>query len=186
AGPPEVSLRLLALVFGVATMWLAWRLGGRLAGHPAGGLLALALVALDPLSVVWSQQLEHYPAQAAPALLALLPADAVARRGRAGDVVRLVLVLTVGVTLSNVQLLVAPPLLTVLAGRALLARDRPALRRIVRAAVVIGLWGVAWFSLLVRPWLTPAMHAYWEGQYAPLTSERALGAFLHASTAQLL
>src|SRR5262245_47056427 len=185
-GPPEVSLRLLPLAFGVATMWLAWRLGSRLAGHPAGGLLALALVAFDPTSVVWAQQLKQYTAEAALALLAFLAAAAVARRGRAGDVVRLVLVLTVGMTLSNTQLLVAPPLLAVLAGRALLARDRPALRRIVRAAVVIGLWDVAWFALLVRPWLTPAMHAYWQGQFAPVTSARALGAFLQANAAQLL
>jgi hypothetical protein len=49
--PPEISLRLLPLGFGLATLWLAWRLGGRLAGHPLGGLLGLALVAVDPVSV---------------------------------------------------------------------------------------------------------------------------------------
>jgi hypothetical protein len=48
---PEISLRLLPLGFGLATLWLAWWLGGRLAGHPLGGLLGLALVAVDPVSV---------------------------------------------------------------------------------------------------------------------------------------
>src|SRR5262245_55620836 len=61
-GPPEVTLRLLPLGFGLATLWLAWRLGGRLAGNPLGGLLALALVAFDPVSIAWCQQLKPYTA----------------------------------------------------------------------------------------------------------------------------
>jgi len=186
AGPPEVSLRSLALGFGVATMWLAWRLGNRLAGHPAGGLFALALVALDPVSVVWSQQLKQYSAEAALALLAVLAAMTVARRGRAVDVAGLAVVLTLGMALSNAQLLVAPPLLVVLGGHALLTRDRAELRRIAIAAAVVGLWDLAWFVVLIRPWLTPAMHTYWSGQYPPLTSARALGSFLHASGVELL
>ena len=32
--PPEISLRLLPFAFGVATLWLAWRLGWRLVDHP--------------------------------------------------------------------------------------------------------------------------------------------------------
>lgn len=185
-GPPEVSLRLLALAFGLLTMWLAWRLGRRLAGHPAGGLLALALVAVDPVSVTWAQQLKHYSAEAALALLAFLAATGVARRGRGTDVAVLVAVLALGVTLSNAQLLVAPPLLTVLAGSALLARDRAGLRRIAFAAAAVGLWHLVWFAVLVRPWLTPAMHAYWQGQYAPRWDAHALGAFLSKSATQLL
>src|SRR4029077_10262933 len=97
--------------FGFATLCRAWHLGGRLADHPLGGLLALAVVAVDPVSVLWSQQLKPYTAEAAMALLALLAADRVARRARGADVVRLALVLTIGTALSNVQLLVAPPIL---------------------------------------------------------------------------
>ena len=186
AGPPEVLLRSLALAFGMATMWFAWRLGRCLAGHPAGGLLALALVALDPVSVIWSQQLKHYSAEAALALLAFLAATAVARRGRTIDVAGLAVVLTLGTALSNAQLLVAPPLLAVLGGHALVARDRSGLRRIAIAAAVVGLWDLAWFVTLVRPWLTPAIHMYWWGAYAPRASAHALGSFLHAAGVQLV
>src|SRR5262249_11707986 len=184
-GPPEVALRLLALAFGVLTMWLAWRLGRRLPGHPAGGLLALPLGAVDPVSITWAQQLKHYGAEAALTLLAFLAAAAVVRRGGAIDVAGLVAVLTLGVTLSNAHLLVAPPLLAVLAGHALLMRDRAQQRRIAVAAVVVALWTLAWFVVLVRPWLPPAMHAYWQTQYAP-RDLHALGAFLDTSATQLL
>src|SRR5262249_39197258 len=81
--PPEVALRLLPLGFGIATLWLAWRLGGRLAGNLLGALLGLAVVAVDPVSVVWAQQLKPYTAEAALAVLAFLAADAVVRYGRA-------------------------------------------------------------------------------------------------------
>src|SRR5262249_17539294 len=184
-GPPEVSLRLLALAFGVLMMWLAWRLGRRLAGHAAGGLLAPAPVGPHPGSFRRAPQLKHHSAEAAPAPLAFPAAAGVGRRGRAVDVAGLVAVLPLGVTLSNAQLLVAPPLLAVLAGRALLMRDRALQRRIAVAAAVVALWNLVWFMVLVRPWLTPAMHAYWQPQYAP-RDLHALGAFLDASATQLL
>src|SRR5262249_59529274 len=79
-----------------------------------------------------------------------------------------------------------PPLLVVLGGNALLTRDRSGLRRIAIAAAVVGLWDLAWFVVLVRPWLTPAMHTYWSRQYAPAASARALGSFLHTGGGELL
>src|SRR5262249_9853083 len=126
-----------------------------------------------------------YGAGAAGGRGASRPGVAGVGRGRAIDVAGLVAVLPLGVTLSNAQLLVAPPLLAVLAGRALLMRDPAQQRRIAIAGVVVALWNLAWFIVLVRPWLTPAMHAFWQPQYAP-RDLHALGAFLDASATQLL
>ena len=182
---PEISLRLLPLGFGIATLWLAWRLGGQLAGHPLGGLLGLAVVAIDPVSVLWSQQLKPYTAEAAMALLAFLAADAAVRRARAADVVVLALVLALGTTCSNAQLLVAPPILAALAARALLRGDGAALRRIMLAGTTILLWNAVWFVLFMRAWLAP-MQSYWSSELAPLTDPAALVTYAHQSFGRLL
>jgi hypothetical protein len=150
--PPEVALRLLPLGFGLATPWLAWRLGARLAGHALGGLGALVLVAFDPNGIAWSQQLKHYTAEAALALWAFLAADAVVRRGRNADIAMLALVLTLGVTVSNAQLLLAPPLVAALLGEALMRPDRALLGRIALAGSAVALWDLAWFTLVIHPW----------------------------------
>jgi hypothetical protein len=174
--PPEISLRLLPLGFSLLTLWLAWCLGTRLAGNELGGLLALALVACDPTTIAWSAQLKPYTAEAALALIAFLAADRVVRRRGTADVVRLALVLTLGTTLSNAQLPIAPPLLAVLAGRALVRRD-PTLRPLLLAGVVVGLWNIVWFTLVIHPWLTPSLRDYWRAYYAPISSAAALGEF---------
>jgi hypothetical protein len=67
---PELTLRLVPLAFGAATMWIAWRLGRRVAG-PAGALAGLTAVALDPLEIAFSKQLKQYTAEAFFALAAL-------------------------------------------------------------------------------------------------------------------
>jgi hypothetical protein len=185
-GPPEVTLRLLPLGFGLVTLWLAWRLGCRLAGHALGGLFALALVALDPTGIAWAQQLKPYTTEAALALAAVLAADRVVRSDRVIDLVALALVLTLGATLSNAQLLVAPPLLATLALRAVLRRDGSALRRILIAGGAVGLFDLTWFALAVHPWLTPPLRAFWQGHYAPLGSASVLATFVHMSFTRLL
>src|SRR5262245_12541171 len=184
--PPEVTLRLLPLGFGLATLWLAWRLGSRLAGHALGGLAAVVLVSFDPTGIAWSQQLKHYTAEAALALWAFLAADAVVRRGCTRDVAMLTLVLTLGVAVSNAQLLVAPPLVAALFGEALVRRDRAMLGRIALAGALVGLWGLVWFRLVIQPWVTPALREFWRGHYAPLDSASALGAFVYRSAARVL
>jgi hypothetical protein len=184
--PPEVALRLLPLGFGLATLWLAWRLGARLAGHALGGLGALVLVAFDPTGIAWSQQLKHYTAEAALALWAFLAADAVVRRGRNADFAVLALVLTLGVTVSIAQLLLAPPLVAALLGESLMRPDRALLGRIALAGSAVALWDLAWFTLVIHPWVTPALREFWRGHYAPLDSASALGAFVCRSGARLL
>src|SRR5262249_56499237 len=125
---------------GLARVWRAWWLGGGLSGHALGGVLSLTVVAVDPVSVLWSQQLKPYTAEAALALLGFLSADAAVRHERSVDVVVLALVLALGTTLSNAQLMVGPPILAALAARALLRGDGGALRRIVVAGMVVLLW----------------------------------------------
>jgi hypothetical protein len=185
-GPPEVTLRLLALGFGIATLWLAWRLGTELAGHVMGGLLALSLVAFDPFGIAWAQQLKPYTAEAALALATFLAAAAVARRGRTRDVVVFALLLALGVLLSNAQLFLAPPLVVTLAALALVRRDGARLRRIVIAGALVALWDVTWFALVIRPWLTPALQAFWNGHYAPSGNLVALAGFVRNAAAGLL
>jgi hypothetical protein len=109
---PELSLRLLPFAFSVATLWLAWRLGRRLAGHPLGGALAVALVALDPTSIQYAKRLKQYSAEAFLMLAVLLLAVDVARDGR--HLRWLVVVLLVGLVVSNAQLLATPPVLAAL------------------------------------------------------------------------
>src|SRR5258706_3259764 len=56
---PELTLRLVPLAFGVATMWIAWRLGRRVAG-PAGALAGLCAPGLCPVRIALSVQTTHY------------------------------------------------------------------------------------------------------------------------------
>src|SRR5262249_5068991 len=127
-----------------------------------------------------------YTAEAALALWAFLAADAVVRRGRTRDVAVLTLVLTLGVALSNAQLLVAPPLVAALFGEALVRRDRAMLVRIAVAGALVGLWGLFWFRVVIQPWVTPALREFWRGHYAPLDSASALGAFVYRSAVYVL
>jgi len=50
-----LSGRIISLIFGVATIWLVYKIGRRLFG-PATGLIASAIVALSPIHIFLSQQ----------------------------------------------------------------------------------------------------------------------------------
>src|SRR5258705_4214085 len=50
-----LSGRILSLIFGVATIWLVYKIGRRLFG-PATGLIAAAMFALSPIAILLSQQ----------------------------------------------------------------------------------------------------------------------------------
>jgi hypothetical protein len=79
-GDPAVSIRLPSLVFGVATVPVAFFLGMRVAGGVAAGMLAGALVAVNPFHVYYSTEARAYALAiffVALALLALVGA----RRG---------------------------------------------------------------------------------------------------------
>jgi hypothetical protein len=59
AGPSEHALRAVPLLAGVATLLVAWRVAKRLLPDD-GALVALALVALSPLLVYYSNELKPY------------------------------------------------------------------------------------------------------------------------------
>src|SRR4029453_13895048 len=91
-----------------------------------------------------------------------------------------------GLPVSNAQLLLAPPLVAALLGESLMRPDRALLGRIALAGSAVALWDLAWFTLVIPPWVTPALREFWRGHYAPLDSASALGAFVYRSGARLL
>src|SRR2546428_708975 len=120
---PEISLRLLPLFFGCLTMWAAYRAGRIISGGPAGSILALATVAFDPLSIVYSQQLKHFTAESAFAVLALERLASFFATGRTRDMVLCFAVMGGGLPFSNAQLFLIPPLLGGLLCYAAVRRD---------------------------------------------------------------
>lgn len=169
-GTGEGWLRGLAFVASVAGLWMAFRLGRRIAGHPAGGLLPLAILAVEPLSVAHAKLLKQYSAEA---VLALLAFDATARFAAGGErraLVGLAIVLALGVGFANSQLLLGPPLLAALLATMLARRDWTRARWVAFAGVAIASWDVAWFRLVIAPRLLPSLGAYFAQEYAPAGS----------------
>jgi hypothetical protein len=107
----EASLRAVPFAFGCLTLWAAHRAGCRFAGHPLGGVLALAVVAFAPLSVAYAKVLKQYTAEACLCILTLDRAAAFAASGGRRDLGLLAGVLALGLCFSNAQLFVAPPVL---------------------------------------------------------------------------
>lgn len=66
-GPAEWVLRLVPLLAGVATLWLAWRAGRRLVGAPAAALAVTAL-ACSLLAIRYSAEARPYASDAVVAL----------------------------------------------------------------------------------------------------------------------
>ena len=113
-GGSELALRTVPFTFGCLTLWVAYRAGRRFAGHELGGVLALAVVAFEPLAIGYAKVLKQYTAEAFFALLAIDRAAAFAERRTRRDLVVLALVLVVGVGFANTQLFLAPPILAAL------------------------------------------------------------------------
>jgi hypothetical protein len=169
-GSTEAVLRSVPLVFGCLTMWMAYVAGRRFAGHPLGGVLALAAVAFDPLSIAYAKVLKQYTAEAFFCLLAFVAAARVAERGRHADLALFAGVLVVGLAFANSQLFLGPPLFGALAFDAVLRRDGKALREIVATALVVGLCGALFYVLLLAPRLPLASNPYWASQlYLPIS-----------------
>ena len=177
---PEVGLRAIPLVFSCLSLAVAWRLGIRLAGHPLGGLLAVAALALDPLAIAFAKVLKQYSAEGFWALWALERLVAVTQGGGWGALAGLVSVLCLGVPFAGTQLFVAPPVMAALVLAAALQHDRVALRKALLATIVVGLFDVAAYALLVAPHLSTALTAYFEGKYVPAGSVGEAGAYVFA------
>lgn len=172
-GPPEVVLRLVSLAFGIGTMLLAHRIGSRVAGHAAGGVVALAAVAIEPWSIEMSKLLKQYAAESCIALLTLDAACAVAMEARSPA--GLAAVVGVGVLFANTQLLLGPPVFAALTIDAAVRRDASRLRPLVgwglaaAAALALAFW------FLIAPKVTSGLVA-WHAQYFAPT--RSVGGFL--------
>lgn len=88
ADPSVVFLpgRWLILLSGLVCVWLTWRLAERLFG-PRVGLMAAALLAIDPLHIRYSQIIRTDVQASMFVLLTLLAASNIARRGKTADFV---------------------------------------------------------------------------------------------------
>jgi len=184
-GRPEVTLRLLPLVFGTLTLWAAWRTGVALAGVGAG-LLALAAVAFDPTSIVFAKVLKPYTAEAFLALLAFLVAIRFVGSRGARDLVALSLLLGLGVLFANSQLFLAPPLLAALLVHAIWRREWQVALRVAAAGVAVAAWDAAAFALVIAPRMLPSLVEYWAESYVPTGSTREAVAFIGQSLLTLL
>lgn len=170
----EAALRAVPLVFGCLTLWMAHRAGCRFAGHPLGGVLALAVIAFAPLSIAYAKVLKQYTAEAFFCLLALDCAAAFAASRSRRDLVLLAGVLASGLCFSNAQLFVAPPVLAALTLVALVRREWRVVWELVVVSGVIGLWDGGYYFLLVAPRLPAASDAYWRLQeYLPVSLDAA-------------
>jgi len=160
-GGTEASLRAVPFLFGCLTMWAAYRAGERFAGHPLGGVLALAAVAFDPLSVVYSKILKPYTAETFFCLLAIDQAAAFVESRSRRDLVVLGLVLMAGLGFATSQLFVALPVTAALLLDAVVRRDTRAVRDLLAAAIVVGLWDAIYYRVLLLPRLPTAADPYW-------------------------
>lgn len=84
-GPAKLTMRLFSLLWGVATIALAWGAGLRLLGSRAQAWVAAAAVALSPQQVYYSQEARMYAMGGALMLLAAWCALEIARRVETGE-----------------------------------------------------------------------------------------------------
>ena len=165
---PELVLRLVPFGFGVLGLAIAWRAGRRFAGHELGGLLALAVVAFDPLEITYARILKQYTAEAFFALLAIDRAAAWAERPRRRTLAGLVLVLTLGLLFANAQLFLAPPIVATLLAVAARRHDRRALADVVVATAIVGVTDALFYGIVMAPRMPGDTDWYWSKQtYLP-------------------
>jgi hypothetical protein len=180
--PTEATLRAVPLTFGCLTMLAAYLAGARHAGHRIGGLAALAVVAIDPLSIWYAKFLKQYTAEAFFCVLALDRAAAFAASRTPRDLLVLLLVLALGLPFSNAQLAVAPAVLAALLADAAWRRDRQTLRRVLLGALAVGAWYAVYHWLAIAPRLPVASNPYWHRQtYLPPSIDAAAVLWKHLS-----
>jgi len=178
---PELMLRVVPVAFGGATMWIAWRLGRRVAG-PAGALAGLAAVALDPLEIAFSKQLKQYTAEAFFALAALDALQVLAVAPSRSAVRRLAVALCVGVVFGTAQLFVAGPVLLVALVVVLRAESDVRRSAIVTLAATVA-WLVAWYLVMVAPHVTGRLSAFFVNDFVPTGSVSDAVRFVWAEVA---
>jgi hypothetical protein len=172
-GPVDLVLRLVPLACSIAAMLLAHRIGTRVVGHPAGGALALAAVAIEPYSIEMSKLLKQYATEGFTALLALDAACAVVL-GTASPA-RLAAIVALGAPFANTQLLVGPAAFTALAVDAVARRDGKRLRATIGWGAVAAAALAAVYVVLVVPKMSGGLVTWHAPYFAPADS---VGVFL--------
>jgi len=167
----ETTLRAVPFAFGGLTMWVAYRAGERFAGHRLGGVLALAVVAFDPLSIWYAKFLKQYTAEAFFCVLAVDRAAVFAERRERRDLLAVAAVLALGLPFANAQLFVAPAVLGALLVDTMWRRDGRTLRAVLLTTAAVGAWAVVYHALALAPRLRVA-GVYWARQvYLPASVE---------------
>jgi Dolichyl-phosphate-mannose-protein mannosyltransferase len=134
----EAALRLPSLVFGLATVALAWQVARRVCS-PAGALLAYALVALSPALVYYSSELKQYAGDTVCGLAVTLVALELAAHPSRRTAVAAAAVGAAAVSLSHAAIFVV-------AGQGGLLVAAALVRKRLRSrllAIVVGVWAVA-------------------------------------------
>lgn len=178
----ELALRSVPLLFGCATMAVAWRLGLRAAGM-AGALVALAAVAFDPLEIAYATQLKQYTAEAFLAVLALDALLAFALAPSRRTVRRIAATLSVGIVFGTAQLFVVGPVLAVASTIAVGLDDRALRRRALVVFAATTAWVGAWYLVVVAPRVTGQLSAYFANDYVPVGSLGDVARFVEAELA---
>jgi hypothetical protein len=179
--PPEVSLRLLPLGFGMLTIAAAYGLGAAFAGHALGGVLAAGAIATDPLSIVYARELKHYTAEAFFCLVAFWALMRCARTRRVGDLTVLALVLVAAAGFAHTQLFCGPALLGALLLSAAVRREWRFARAVALATIAAGVLQLVYFRIAVVPRLHASLTQYWAGAYVPDDSLVHAARFVWAS-----
>ena len=147
-GVDEYSLRLVALVSGIASLVLFAVVARRLLEAPAAGL-AVFLFGVSERLVYYSSEVKQYSTDTAVATVLLLGAIAVGRRRVTAPVVAVVILVgSALVWFSHPALIVVPSLLLALLLARRLDGDYDGFRRILVSAVVIGMSAVLAYAVV--------------------------------------
>ncbi len=170
-GTREIAVRALTILFGFATLTMAWWIGRRWM-TPFGAAVLVALCGTGEWLVFFTLELKHYSADAAGALL--VPALAVwaldARDGPAFNVrvVRWWMTAAGALWFSNGALFVTPGCALVLFGAALARGNSPGPTRILQGtAGWLASFGLSYALVLRHALANPYLRNYWAFAFPP-------------------
>ena len=183
-GDSELALRLPSLLLGIAALVLVWRLGLRVL-PPGPAAAAVALTALAPALVRYSNEVKQYPVDVAMVLAVLLlalrvPANRLALR----PLLALAALGAAAVWLSVASVFALGAVSVVLVVDGLRRRD---LRAAIVTAAALTPWvaslGVAYVTVLRQSRENTVLYQYWAFTFP---DERGLGTWLQDRAAALL
>lgn len=169
AGFSELAAQALPFAFGVAGPALLYLVLVRHRLRPPAALVGAALLLASPVHLEFSSRVKQYTLDAVLVIgLLHLAWSVVEAPGRARRWAALAVGAGVAVALSASVVPVAGG--GFLAGLvAAWRRDRAVPRPALLAGAGFGLFALAWWAVVLRPVLSPALREYWSGQYVPLS-----------------